>query len=536
MKALAFLLLTQLKNRFLSLKKKPGFLILYSFITLIVVGSIIAMIIFGDEMPQSRFADERIIFLILSGLGLLFIYSFTVSGLSTGSSLFTMPDVGLLFVAPVSSKKILMYGLLSTLGKSLLGSIFIFYQIGNLKTSFGYGFKEIFALFIIFAIMILFCQLLSIGIYIFSNGDTTRKTIVKVLVYSLFGALIITYMFMQRQEQTGALETVLHIVDSEKFGYIPVAGWAAMFFIGIVHNSMTKVIIAIALFLIMGAVIVILLTVGKADYYEDVLLSTETTFQKMQAVKEGRNMPQTGSKKIKVRDNAVGIGNGSKAMAIFYRHLLEYRRKSRLLFVDNYTLFMMIAAGIAGYNFKTRIAPAAAYYGLLATGIYFQYFMTIMGKLRMELTKPYIYLIPDTSINKVFAASLASLLKPCVDGICIFAVLAAVSGHNVLECIFFALAYAASGAVFVGMTILYQRVLGGQPGKLVQAFLGVGLLFAVMAPSIGASVAAAFLLPETLQFLCTLPYSFFCLLFALILFVTCGNLIDKAEYTGNNYK
>lgn len=536
MNALAYLLLTQLKNRIISLKKKPGFLILYSFIALIIIGSIVVFIVFGDEMKQSNFADERIIFLILSALGLLFVYSFTVSGLSTGSSLFTMPDVGLLFVAPVSSKKILMYGLLSTLGKSLLGSLFIFYQIGNLKTSFGYGLKEIFALFIIFAIMILFCQLLSIGIYIFSNGNSTRKTVVKVLVYSLFGALIITYMFMQRQEQTGAFETILRIVNFEEFGYIPVAGWATMFFIGVVHNSMIKVLIALALFIIIGVVIVILLTVGKADYYEDVLLSTETTYQTKEAVKEGRNMLQTGSKKIKVKDNAVGIGNRSKAMAIFYRHLLEYRRKSKLVFVDSYTIFMMIIAGIAGYNFRTKIAPGAAYYGLLAVVIYFQYFTTIMGKLKQELAKPYIYLIPDTSFNKVFAASITSLIKPCVDGICIFAVLAAASGHNVLECIFFALAYAASGAVFVGMTVLYQRVLGGQPGRIVQAFLGVGLLFAVMAPSIGASVAAAFLLPKELQFLCTLPYSFFCLLFAVILFVSCGNLIDKSEYTGNNYK
>jgi hypothetical protein len=99
-------------------------------------------------------------------------------------------------------------------------------------------------------------------------------------------------------------------------------------------------------------------------------------------------------------------------------------------------------------------------------------------------------------------------------------------------CILYALAYAASGAVFTGMTILYQRVLGGQPNKVVQMFIGMGLLFAVMAPSVGVSVAAAFLLPASLDFLCMLPYTAFCLLFAVLLFVTCGNLIDKAEFTG----
>jgi hypothetical protein len=156
----------------------------------------------------------------------------------------------------------------------------------------------------------------------------------------------------------------------------------------------------------------------------------------------------------------------------------------------------------------------------------------MMGKLRGELLKPYIYLIPEKSLKKVFAASVTSLIKPCVDGIAMFAVLAVVGGANPLTCLFSAMAYAASGAVFVGLTILYQRILGGQPNKIIQGFIGLGLLAAVMAPAVGISVAAAYLLPATLNFLCTLPYTVFCLLFAAFMFVVCGNLIDKAEYTG----
>ncbi len=230
MKALAYLLITQIKNRIISLKKKPGLLILYSFVILMIVFSVVMVLIFGKNMNQMRFADERILFLILSGLSIFFLYAFVVSGLSTGSSLFTMPDVGLLFVAPVSSKKILLYGLLSTLGKSLLGSLFIFYQIGNLKTNFGYGIREIFALFLIFALMILFLQLLAIGIYIFTNGNPLRKSIVKVILYTLFGVILMGTLILQKQEQVGMFEAVLRTIDSNWFGYIPVAGWSTMFF------------------------------------------------------------------------------------------------------------------------------------------------------------------------------------------------------------------------------------------------------------------------------------------------------------------
>jgi len=533
MKALAYLTLTQIKNRILSLKKKPGLLILYSVLTLIVVGSFVLMIIFSGETNAEKAADERIIYLIISALGLLFVYTFVTTGLSTGSSLFNMPDVGLLFVAPISSKKILFYGLLNTMGKSLLASVFIFYQIGNLRNVFDYGFKEIFILFIIYASMLVSCQLLAIGIYIFSNGNPSRKNLVKAITYTLYAALVIAYLVIQRQQQTGLLETILRLVSSEGFAYFPVAGWSVMLFAGVAHNLPVKIIISVVLFLIMGAVIIILLTSGKADYYESVLVSTETSYQIRKAAREGRNVPQTNSKKIKVRDNAFGIGKGSRAMAIFYKHLLEHKRKSRLIFIDGYTVFMMIAAGMAGYYFRTYALPELAYYGVLATAVYFQYFLTVMGKLKQELTKPYIYLIPDSSLRKVFAASLSSLIKPCVDGCFIFGTLAAVSGHNLPECAFFALAYAASGAVFVGLTILYQRVLGGQLGTVLKVFIGMGLFSLVLGPAIAPSIVLAIILPDSLRFLCTLPYSVISILFAVLLFVACGNLIDKSEYTGS---
>jgi len=535
MKALAYLLLTQIKNRLLSLKKKPGLLILYCFLALFVIASFVIMIVFAGDAPRTEFADERIIYLIIAAMGLLFVYSHVSSGLSTGSSLFTMPDVGLLFVAPVSPKKILFYGLLTTVGKSLLASIFIFYQIGNLKNGFDYGFKEISMLFIIYASMVVFCQLIAIGIYIFSNGNTARKKLVKAITYSLYGVLVLSCLIIQRQQQTGMLESVFRLVASEGFGYFPVAGWSVMLFSGVTTNAPVKIIISVAFFLILGTVIIILLTSGKADYYEDVLLSTETNYQLRTAAKEGRNLSQIAGKKIKVKDNAVGIGKGNGSLAIFYRHLLEHKRKSRLMFIDGYTVFMMILFAVVGYNFRVKEAPEAAYYGVLSVAIYFQYFMTVMGKLRQELAKPYIYLIPDSSLSKVFAASITSLIKPAVDGCCIFAVLAVASGNNIMECVFFALAYAASGAVFVGMTILYQRVLGGQPMIVAKVFIGMGLSLLIMGPSVGASVVAAILLPDSLRFLCTLPYTVCCILFAVVLFVACGNLIDKSEYTGHTY-
>lgn len=532
MNALAYLLLTQLKNRILSLRKKPGLLILYLITAAFLILCFVVLLISDYKPSHLGYADERIIFSIIAGIGLLFLWSFVSNGLSNGSSLFSMSDVGLLFVAPISTKKILMYGLISSLGKAMLANIFVIFQMSNLRSNFGYGLKEVFALFIICAVMTLFCQLMSIGIYIISNGNPARKNIIKGIIIALFSGIAIMVLIIQRQEGLSLIKAVLSLPDTKWFGYIPVAGWSMMFFIGIAQGSVVTMLIPLILYFISGSIIILLLTSGTADYYEDVLLSTEITYQTQKTIKEEGKTIQNRKKKIKVSEKAMGLNKGMGAMTIAYKHLLELKRTSKLMFIDSFTLFAAFGVGVAAY-YLVKVTHLASYI-ILATAIYLQFFMTVMGKLKSELLKPYIYLIPEKSVKKLFAASFTSIVKPCIDGIIMFSVLVVMGGTDPLTGLFYALAYASSGALFVGFTILYQRVLGGQPNNYVKMLFGVGFFLIIISPAIISSIAVSFLLPEALDFLCTLPYSICCMVFTGLIFLTCGGLLDKAEYTGKS--
>ena len=525
MKALSYLVITQFKNRLLALKKKPALMVLYLFITIMLLFVIVVSVVFDEQETQLNYADERIVFLILGGIGLLFLGLYVTTGLSTGSTLFTMSDVVLLFVAPISSKKILFYGILNTIGKSILASLFILFQIGNLKSSFGYGFTEIMALFLIYLVAVIFGQLLSIATYIFSNGNPGRKKIVQTILYLGAAVLLFYLVASQQSRQIGFMEAVFQMVDSRWFGFIPMGGWMVLFFKGIIRGAVFDVLISIALFVVFMVLFITFLTSGTADYYEDVLLSTEITQQRLVASKEGRRYQLNRTKKIKVNENEQEI-KGKGATALIYKNILEMKRKSRFLYIDSYTVIACIAAGIAGYNIKGKVAGA---YGALAMLLYMQFFLTMFGSLRFELSKPYIFLIPEKSMKKVVAASATSLIKPCVDGAAIFLVFAIAGGCDPFTAIFMALAYSACGILYVGLTILYQRFLGGQPNMIAKAFVGIGLFFIVMVPSIISSVAAAVLLPEALLFLCTLPFTICCIVFTVLIFLACGNMLDKIE-------
>lgn len=526
MKAISYLLITQLKNKLLALKQKPLLLILYIIAIITIIIGIVAFLVADVEMVRHDLADHRIIYLIMAGVGLLFLYSFITTGLTTGSTLFTMADVGLLFVSPISSKKILSYGLISTVGKTLLTSIFILFQVFTLRSSFGFGFIEIMTLFILYTVITIVGQLLAIGLYIFTNGNQIRKNIVKVILL-LFTGVLVLYIYLQNKEGMGFLDLLMATVDEAWFGYVPIAGWIVMIMKGVVEQAFLNVVIGIVLIVVFTIIVIGMLTFGKADYYEDVLISTEITAAAMKAVKEGKRGADVYGAKRKsfVRDSDDQVLRGSGAMTIFYKQLLEIRRANRIPFIDLFTIIACIGIVIAKQNMDHEYAI----YGITGFLIYMLYFFTIMGRLKIELTKPFIYMIPVSSVKKVFAASITSILKPCVDAFiyCIVFILAGIS--DPYTSFFLALSYAASGALFIAFSIVYQRVLGSQPNKLLKGIFGVGLMLSLLAPGIGLSVLLFFMLPT--QFLClaTLPYTLLSIAFTVVIFLLCGNLIDHTE-------
>ncbi|ROR30828.1 putative ABC exporter [Mobilisporobacter senegalensis] len=523
MRGLIYLLLTIMKNRLLSLKKKPAILVIYILCALSIIGMLIASTFMpADTTTLPNLADIRILYGVVAGIGLIFGYTFVNTGLSTGGTLFTMSDVSLLFVSPVSPIRILIYGLIKQLGTTFLTSIFILFQYVNLKKSFNISGTGMLFIFFIYGIMIFFGQLLSIAVYVYTNGNSKKKTIIRSIVYLIF--IGIAFFVYQNYRLNGdILESLLDTADSKLFQMVPLAGWAAMFIKAYIEKDLLFLIIGLGLFILASILIILMITAGEADYYEDVLLSTEINYNKLQAAKEGK-ITKT-KKKIKLRKNELGIQKGNGANVLFYKHLLEAKRSSRLIFVDSYTIMVTLGAGALSYFVNTDFVG----YIILGTLVYILFFFTIMGKLTIELTKPFIYMIPDKSIKKLLAASLTNIIKPYIDGLIIFGVVGLITGTSPLLNIFFALAYGSSAMLFISFTILSQRFLGGQLNKVVLFMFGMGLLMLIISPGIIASIVAVSLLPESFLFLGTLPYTLWCLFISGVAFLICGNLLDQTE-------
>ena len=354
MRALIYLMRTTIKNRILNLRKKPAYLVLYVMIVVVIVLMIISSIQTGSSVSNSKhYSDIRVLYAIVAGIGAIFLFSFVNTGLSTGSTLFTMADVGLLFVAPISTRKILIYGLIKQMTTTFLSAIFIFYQIHSIRSSFGLGFGAIFSLFLVYAIVIFFCQLLSIGIYIYTNGNKRRKNLISLVLYGLF-LLTALGIYVQYLQNDGSIfNALLNLMDYKPFQFMPVVGWSVLFMSAAVEGNVVSMVLSLVLFLISSIIIISMFTTGEADYYEDVLVSTEMKYNRLQDVKNGKRAATR--KKVKIKKEQVGLQGGKGYNAIFYKHLLEQKRTSRFLFLDSYTVLAAAGAGILCYFMKSTL-------------------------------------------------------------------------------------------------------------------------------------------------------------------------------------
>lgn len=523
MKALIYLLITSIKNRILNLKKKPAMLVLYIVIAAYFI--FLFVIMSGaniDSQEEIIFADIRMLYLILAGLAMIFTYSSALGGLSKGSTLFNMADVGLLFVSPVSPIKILFYGLVKTMGTTLITSVFILFQLGNVKANFDVNNVLLVSLFLLYFTIVFFTHILSMATYIYTNASSRRKTYIKATLL-VFGLLILVVAFYQYNiSDENILNALYQTMDNKVFQFIPIVGWSVMLFASIVEANLLWTIISIILFLISSFGMIYLFTKNQGDYYEDVLVSTEHVYDTMQKAKEGKTSLYMNKKAVN-KDKAFRGGKGPSTL--FFKDLLERSRTNKIPFMSTYTIIVTVAAGIFVYFVDDSFSG----YIVLGILVYMQLFTVSLGPLAQELRKPYIYLMPGKSLNKLIYASLSSLIKPAIDAVIIFAVVSAVGRISIFLNMFLALAYAASSALFVSYTILMQRIFGAQPNKIVQGIVGVFIFMFLLMPGVIMSIMAISFLPASFEFLGTLPFTLTCIVFSVIVFIVCGNLIEKSE-------
>lgn len=281
---------------------------------------------------------------------------------------------------------------------------------------------------------------------------------------------------------------------------IPILGWE----VAIIHLIMVgpTVINVIASVLLIAFTVAMVICAVKmpctGEFYEDAANYASDYDKMRKKANKGEVVVGTvGKKKKRFVRNVRANYKGNCAKAIYYRQLLEYKKKRFFIFGANSLISLVIGLfiGILGVTEKIPLDLDAKMFIIPGIMAYLMFFFSAYAtKWARELENPYTYLIPDGSVKKVWYSTKVEHIRAIVDGTLMTLPAAIGMKLNPVMAVLTVLFYVSLNAnkLYIGMlanTIIGQTL--GETGKslvriLIQCII---IVFTVVAAVLGFAIS-----------------------------------------------
>lgn len=405
--------------------------------------------------------------------------------------IFLPSDVHMLFPAPIRAKSLLLYGMWKNIGASwalclvvTLGGIWWFH-LSVLQV----------VVYLFFALVLETLFEASLVILVYGNERLNAKSLRRIggAIYAVLGAAMLLGVYLYFMEDS-SFGVVGRFLSHPALQCLPVLGWNIAAIRLIFLGPDTVNVICAVLYGITTLAMVAAAARMPCDggYYEDAMTFAEDYQAALQKSKEGK-VAFVG-KKEKFRSARVTY-RGTGAKAVYYRQILEYKKKRFFIFGGNSLICLAIGVGLAIFGALGNVSADSVPVLIPAISVYvILIFSGYATKWERELKNAYTFLIPDTPFRKMWEATKIEHIRNLIDGClivlpgCLFLPL------TLTEILGGILVYACFKAANLYARMICQGILGklfGQFGmSLVQMLMflvivGVGAFFGVTAGSAG---------------------------------------------------
>ena len=493
MNGLWYLFIHDAKNKLLELRRKPGKLIMY----LIVFGAMTYFVVLSiiQDPPEESLVDVRWLTAILMALFAFTLFAAIKQGFEKGTAIFKMEDVNNLFVSPLNPQSILFFGVVRMMKTAILSCVFILFNAQTLRTFFDVQFDGVMIVFAAFVLVTAVSQLMTLVIYSFTNSRPKRQNLVKVLIAVAFAPLVIGMAWHLVSANMNFSEGLLSFMTTPIDSFTPIIGWAAAGVVAFIVGNITGGIIYFSLLLGLGLIFLAAIYLGKPDYYEDVLVATETAFEKEREIAEGNINTAMGTSDKVVKVKGTGI-KGYGASAIFYRHVREAFRQNKLG-LWGFSSLILVGAATAYAIILSRSDGSGVLLGLTIAVMVIQFFIVSTSRGERDTYTHYIYMIPENPVKKLIWSNIEVMLKVVVQNTVIFVVAGIIAGYGPLLILASILVCTMFAFVMLGISYLSMRFTGSHMSRGLLGMIYMVIIVIVMAPGIVGLIAAISLFGES---------------------------------------
>ena len=355
-----------------------------------------------------------IVGLAITGL-LLVVFLFNVwQADRSGSQIFLMADVNLLFSAPMKPQSVLLFRLMSQIFLLLFTGVYIGFQIPNLVINLGLSIRT--ALFIIAAwiSLVVYSRLISVLVYTVTSTHTNLKRYISpfvLAVIAVIGGSFYLYKSISGRELFDAANTFF---NGGYANWIPVIGWTKGMVIFSMQGKLVLSLVCLGLLIVGVVALSFAIWQIKADFYEDAMAGSMEREEKLNAARNSRTgIASTRKKERGDRVRRDGLwGSGAQ---MFFTKSIYNRFRFGILKVFTKTSLFYFGLGVLFSAFLVFAIGSRNFYilGLGLCGIVF--FRALGNPLSTDMEKTYFTTIPASSYSKVFWSALGGTVNCALD-------------------------------------------------------------------------------------------------------------------------
>lgn len=272
----------------------------------------------GGEWTEGMSEEEikQVVEAIIAALLLVMVVFETLSAEKSGSNIFQMADVNLLFPSPMRPQSVLLFCLCCRMGAMIFLGIYFLIEVPMLVTTFGMTPLTAVVAVLTFAAAVMFGKLLNVLLYTLCSTCRWLKKWLRSILLGLLVVVAMGYAVTLHTQQGSPWQAAISYFSAPWSRYIPIFGWLRAIIMLAWDNQIGGVLLY-ALGLAAGMIgMVVLIRHIHADFYEDALAHSSEVAELMQKAEQGGTAVVTKNKKDRserLRRDGMKYGRGANA-------------------------------------------------------------------------------------------------------------------------------------------------------------------------------------------------------------------------------